>query len=246
MTAQIEAALAAGIEPTHLDTHMGAALLPALLPIYVELGRRYRLPVLIPRRLEEYLWILRVEGLRIEDYRARARALERSGAPIIDGFRMTPGVPSAESDAAYRSLVADIPPGVTFLSIHCSAPGDIELIVPGRPLALADRRASDSWRCRLSRCGSPIRASGQWASARSATSTAAGFRAEPRSRSQAASPPPFPEAQRAARWYRLPCASYCAAACRARLTMRWRRRSKPWACSPLSPACSASRRSSRS
>ena len=130
MTAQIEMALAAGIEPTHLDTHMGAALLPALLPIYIELGQRYRLPVLIPRRLEEYLWILHVEGLRIEDYRAELLALERTGAPIIDGFRMTPGVPSAESDAAYRSLVADIPVGVTFLSVHCSAPGDIELIVP--------------------------------------------------------------------------------------------------------------------
>ena len=130
LTMQIETVLTAGIEPTHLDTHMGAALLPALLPIYVELGQRYRLPILIPRRLEEYLWILRVEGLRLEDYAAQILALESRGAPIIDGFRMTPGVPTEESERAYRSLVADIPAGVTFLSLHCSAPGDIELIVP--------------------------------------------------------------------------------------------------------------------
>ena len=130
LTAQIETALAAGIEPTHLDTHMGAAMLPALLPIYVELGQRYRLPILVPRRLEEYLWILRVDDLRAEDYAAQVAALESGGAPIIDGFRMTPGVPTEESERAYRTLVADIPAGVTFLSLHCSAPGDIELIVP--------------------------------------------------------------------------------------------------------------------
>jgi hypothetical protein len=131
MTAQIEAALSADMEPTHLDTHMGAALLPALMPIYVELGRRYRLPILFPRRLEEYLWILRVGELGTTAYEAALAALDRTGAPIIDGFRMTPGVPSAESDAAYRGLVADIAPGVTFLSLHCSAPGDVELILPG-------------------------------------------------------------------------------------------------------------------
>jgi hypothetical protein len=45
---------------------------------------------------------------------------------------MTPGVPSDEAEAAYTRLVATIEPGVTYLALHCNAPGEIETIVPPR------------------------------------------------------------------------------------------------------------------
>lgn len=49
--AQIERALALGIRPTHLDTHMGSVMAtPELFQIYLKLGKEYSLPVLtIPR-----------------------------------------------------------------------------------------------------------------------------------------------------------------------------------------------------
>jgi predicted glycoside hydrolase/deacetylase ChbG (UPF0249 family) len=48
--AQIERAMALGVEPTHLDTHMGSVVAtPALVEIYLKLGREYDLPLLIPR-----------------------------------------------------------------------------------------------------------------------------------------------------------------------------------------------------
>jgi predicted glycoside hydrolase/deacetylase ChbG (UPF0249 family) len=49
--AQIERALALGIRPTHLDTHMGSVMAtPELVQIYQKLGKEYNLPVLmIPR-----------------------------------------------------------------------------------------------------------------------------------------------------------------------------------------------------
>ena len=56
--AQIEAALAAGLDVTHLDTHMGAAAAPEFAEIYVALGREYRLPVLLPRDVASYLGVL--------------------------------------------------------------------------------------------------------------------------------------------------------------------------------------------
>ena len=58
MRAQIDAALAAGIDVTHLDTHMGAAAAPEFVEIYLSLGREYRLPVLLPERIETYLAVL--------------------------------------------------------------------------------------------------------------------------------------------------------------------------------------------
>lgn len=48
--AQVERALAMGIHPTHLDTHMGSALAsPEFLAAYVKIAHEYHLPILAPR-----------------------------------------------------------------------------------------------------------------------------------------------------------------------------------------------------
>lgn len=132
LRAQIETALSAGLDVTHLDTHMGAAAVPELVAIYLRLGRDYRLPVLLPREIASYLDVLKLGAARPEDYRPWLEALAAEGAQFVDRFRMTPGVPSAEAEATYRRLIAELPPGVTFLSLHANAPGDIETIVPDR------------------------------------------------------------------------------------------------------------------
>ena len=132
LRAQIDRALDAGIDATHLDTHMGAALVPELVEVYLRLGREYRLPVLLPRELDSYTGVLRM-GEIPEGIHARALAqLDTAGLPVFDRFRMTPGVPSAEADATYRTMIDGLPPGATFFALHCNAPGDIEAIVPPR------------------------------------------------------------------------------------------------------------------
>jgi len=48
--AQVERAMAAGIRPTHLDTHMGSALAtPEILAVYVKIAHEFHLPILAPR-----------------------------------------------------------------------------------------------------------------------------------------------------------------------------------------------------
>jgi len=132
MRAQIERALAAGIDVTHLDTHMGAALLPSLVEIYIRLGREYQLPILFPRHFQEYAGVLDFAGIALEGYAPLGGRLEAEGWPLVDHFRMTPGVPSAESDRAYRELVATLPSGLTMVALHPNAGGDIESIVPAK------------------------------------------------------------------------------------------------------------------
>jgi predicted glycoside hydrolase/deacetylase ChbG (UPF0249 family) len=131
LTAQVDRALAAGIDVTHLDTHMGACFLPELLDVYARLGERYRVPVLLPRRPETFLGELKLD-IPLEPMRAAARRAESGGMPLVDEFRMTPGVPSSESDAAYRTMIGTVPAGLTFLSVHPNTSGDIETIVPPR------------------------------------------------------------------------------------------------------------------
>jgi len=132
MRAQIEKALASGIDVTHLDTHMGAALLPQLIGIYVRLGREYKLPILLPKQILEYTSVLDFAGISLDGYLETLAGLEADGWPLVDHFRMTPGVPSAESDRTYRDLVAGLPPGLTMVALHPNTSGDIEAIVPAK------------------------------------------------------------------------------------------------------------------
>ncbi len=132
MRAQIERALGAGIDATHLDAHMGAALLPALAESYIRLGREYRLPVLFPRHFEEYASVLEFGSAPLEGHDRLLEALAAEGWPLIDHFRMTPGVTVAESDRAYRDLMAGLPSGLTMVALHPNKNGDIETIVPAK------------------------------------------------------------------------------------------------------------------
>lgn len=132
MRAQVDRALAFGIAPTHIDTHMGGALCPPLVDAYCRVGRDYRLPVLLPRRGDYYARVLRSAPEAIALWQEAAARLEAEGMPLVDDFRMTPGVATEESDAAYRELVETLPEGVTFVAVHPNTPGDIETIVPPR------------------------------------------------------------------------------------------------------------------
>jgi predicted glycoside hydrolase/deacetylase ChbG (UPF0249 family) len=133
MRAQLDRALAFGIDVTHLDTHMGAALSPALVEAYCRIGEEYRLPVLMPRRGATYAEVLKFDAASaIPAWQKAVAALDERGVPLIDDFRMTPGVPHEESEAAYRNLVDTLPEGITFVALHPNVSGDIETIVPPR------------------------------------------------------------------------------------------------------------------
>lgn len=133
MRAQVDRALAFGMEPTHIDTHMGAALAPPLVEAYCRVGRDYGLPVLLPRRGARYAKVLKLDGPEAAARWSEALdGLGRDGVPLVDDFAMTPGAPHAESEAAYRDLVETLPEGLTFVALHPNTPGDIETIIPPR------------------------------------------------------------------------------------------------------------------
>ena len=136
MQAQIERVQQAGIDFTHIDTHMGAAIIPALVDDYVAFGFTYRVPVLLPRQIDDYVRTLGLTGPDEGAWLAYAAAVEARGMPLVDWFRITPGYHLADraDDRAtlYEDLLANLPSGVTYFSLHPNAPGDIETIVPER------------------------------------------------------------------------------------------------------------------
>jgi hypothetical protein len=130
LRAQIEAALAAGLDATHLDTHMGAAAAPEFAGIYTALGREYRLPVLIPRQSVTYDSVLELGPVDRSFYDRLVGKLARDGAPVIDQFAMGLAMRDRSCDDAYRAVVQNAAPGTTYVSLHCNTPGDIEDLHP--------------------------------------------------------------------------------------------------------------------
>lgn len=140
MRAQLDRALAAGIDVTHLDTHMGAALVPELLQATIRIAREHRLPLLLPRDLASYLGVLRMGEVDPGPYAEAVAELDAAGLPVIDRFAMTPGVPSEEAEAAYAALVTPTQPGLTYVALHPNGAEDIADIQRDHP------RAKPHWR----------------------------------------------------------------------------------------------------
>ena len=130
LRAQIDYALAAGIDVTHLDCHMGTAQMPEFTAILRRLGHDYRLPVLLVKDLS---------ALQSRELcrPARPRALRRRGRRgprrRRAGLRDRPRDPLGPQDRRRDRLSRDLrrhPRGLTFLSMHFNAPGDFETINP--------------------------------------------------------------------------------------------------------------------
>jgi hypothetical protein len=140
MRAQLERALAAGMDVTHLDTHMGAALLPMLLPATLRIARDHGLPLLLPRDLGSYLSVLRLGEIDPCPYAEAVAAFDAAGLPVFDRFAMTPGVPTGQAEAAYAALVTPAAPGLTYVALHPNGAEDIADIQRDHP------RAKPHWR----------------------------------------------------------------------------------------------------
>jgi chitin disaccharide deacetylase len=120
MNAQVERALAAGIDVTHIDSHMGAVFSKDLLPEYVRTALRHRLPAFIPRYAEDDL---RAQGYGPDEaiYFAKAALLiEEQGLPLVDRIIGMPLDKPEYRLAQLHATLDSIPPGVTHFVIHPS------------------------------------------------------------------------------------------------------------------------------
>ncbi|MBN8908422.1 MAG: ChbG/HpnK family deacetylase, partial [Rhodospirillales bacterium] len=122
LRAQIEHCLAAGMRPTHIDAHMGAAMLAELLPAHVSLAREYELLPVLPRSIT---W-----PPDLDAYRATVAALDAAGSPVIDHCRGTLPMPRNELALGWQHLIGVLADGITHFALHATIPGEIEAIAP--------------------------------------------------------------------------------------------------------------------
>jgi chitin disaccharide deacetylase len=119
--AQVERALAFGIHPTHLDSHMGTLTQTReLLDAYLRVGRDYRLPLRITREIAD---------------RPESAGLINSDDVVIDReITITPNVPASGWADFYRKSIKSLEPGVTEFVIHLAYDdAEMRAITVGHP-----------------------------------------------------------------------------------------------------------------
>ena len=124
LRAQVDRALDAGIDVTHLDAHMGTCLMPPFMEIYGLLARDYRLPVLAIRPDAATLEARGLAGA-VPVIEKLLDSLEAAHVPILDGFdsdslSFAPG----EGAAHNARRLARLGPGVNYLICHPAQGGD--------------------------------------------------------------------------------------------------------------------------
>jgi predicted glycoside hydrolase/deacetylase ChbG (UPF0249 family) len=127
MRAQIDKALAMGIKPTHLDSHMGTCFHPLFLDRYVKLGIEKQIPILMMGGHMQHISAeAETAALKPMVYLI-ANRVWNAGLPVIDDLVTSPT--SADSYEGRKEqlikLLREMKPGITEIIVHCTVQTEV-------------------------------------------------------------------------------------------------------------------------
>ena len=123
LRAQINRAISLGVNPTHIDTHMGSVLAnPELLMVYLRLSDEYHLPILFPRA---YTGMLPPEAAKV--YSSKIFLLDNL-------FMLEPQMITGTWSDAYKKGISEMKPGLNQMIVHLAVDNDeMKAICKGHP-----------------------------------------------------------------------------------------------------------------
>lgn len=138
---QVRKALDWGVDVSHIDSHMGTILHPKFLQAYLQAGRQFHVPVMLPRGDASMFAHMGVDAETASGYAALISSLEDQGLPLVDGVAMLPlDQPTGQLDIT-RKMLSDLPAGVTHFLLHPSIDTpELRLIAPDWPSRVANYR----------------------------------------------------------------------------------------------------------
>lgn len=123
LRAQIRHARSAGLEPTHLDSHMGTLFSSASFFLtYLRVARQENIVAMVPRPAGKVLRDLKSKGLE-GLAQVMLRLADKQGFPIVDRLESVDGHGYQERKAWLLQLIETLEPGVTEVIFHPSTEG---------------------------------------------------------------------------------------------------------------------------
>jgi chitin disaccharide deacetylase len=116
--AQVERALAAGIDVTHVDSHMGASFSPAFLPGYIAAAARAGVPAMVPRMSIEAVMARGTSREWSERLVAFQREVDEAGLPMLDHIAFMPLDRHQDRVSEAKAVFDSLPVGLSYLLLH--------------------------------------------------------------------------------------------------------------------------------
>lgn len=121
VNAQIDKALAAGIDITHVDSHLGTIMHPKFIQSYVQSAGSRLLPSMLPRLNKQVIETMEMDEQDVAQYAPVMEILESLGIPLLDAILFMPlNEHSDDHIESARRLFGEAPVGITHLLLHPS------------------------------------------------------------------------------------------------------------------------------
>ena len=120
VNAQIERALSAGIDVTHVDSHMGTIMSPLFIQSYIQAAATRRLPNMLPRTDAKGIQMMSVDEDELRMYEPIMQQLERMGVPMLEGIIGMPLEHDQDHLGLAKKLLSELPTGITHFILHPS------------------------------------------------------------------------------------------------------------------------------
>ncbi|MEP6984039.1 MAG: polysaccharide deacetylase family protein [Chloroflexota bacterium] len=143
LKAQIDRVLAAGVDATHIDSHMGTIAHEKFFPGYVELAQEYRLPPTILFRGDKVGFRARGLGDALSNMAITlGDSLESAGVPLLDHEVGLPLDKPAERVGQAKRILENLPVGITHFYMHAAQDTpELRAIAPDWESRVADYQA---------------------------------------------------------------------------------------------------------
>ena len=138
--AQLDRARTLGIQPTHLDTHMGTLFAtPAFLERYVKVGEENKIPLMFPGGHDQIISKqMAMPSAQVQMLQKLGAQIWSAGLPVLDDLYNETYSWAVPKDSAtdemklqawktrkYIEAIKELKPGVTMLIMHCTATSEI-------------------------------------------------------------------------------------------------------------------------
>ena len=120
LNAQVERALAAEIDVTHIDSHMGTIVHPKFVQSYLQAGMSRLIPNMLPRASAQGFAMMGIDADALAVYAPILAQLETQGLPMLDGLFSMPLEHDNDHIGVAKKLLSEVPVGITHFLFHPS------------------------------------------------------------------------------------------------------------------------------